>query len=51
MPKQGQDWLNALRNERKRLKFAFELDQEKREKYREYRTPKNLFFDVMSKTY
>ena len=45
LPKPGKDWPKRIRPERKRLKFAFELDQGKREKYREYgyRNPEHFF--------
>ena len=45
LPKSGKDWPKRIRPGRKRLKFAFELDQGKREKYREYgyRNPKHFF--------
>ena len=50
LPKSGKDWPKRIRPGRKRLKFAFELDQEKREKYREYgyRNPKHFFCDFAS---
>lgn len=54
LPKSGKDWPKRIRPGRKRLKFAFELDQGKREKYREYgyRNPKHfLRFCIRSGAY